>query len=90
MGEYRLDLLGWFQFERLCQTLLTVPYGLAIEAWGGSHGLGRDAYTEDSLRLPDPKVDESGGSRSPRRSVRQWLRPSRMQKTSRRRSLASF
>lgn len=60
VGEYRLDLLGWFQFERLCQTLLTIPYGLAVETWGGSRDLGRDAYTEGSLRFPDPMVDTDG------------------------------
>lgn len=60
MGEYRLDELGWFQFERLCQTLLTVPYGMTIEVWGGVKDLGRDAYTEGSLRYPDPAVDEPG------------------------------
>lgn len=60
MGEYRLDLLGWFQFERLCQTLLTVPYGLAIEVWGGSRDLARDAYTEESLRFPKPDEDQEG------------------------------
>jgi hypothetical protein len=60
MGEYRLDLLGWYQFERLCQTLLTVPYGLAIEVWGGSRDFGRDAYAAGPLRFPDPARDEPG------------------------------
>jgi hypothetical protein len=60
MGEYRLDLLGWFQFERLCQTLLTVPYGLAIDVWGGSRDWGRDAYSDGPLRFPKPGEDEPG------------------------------
>lgn len=60
MGEYRLDQLGWFQFERLCQTLLTIPYGLAIEVWGGSRDWGRDAYTEESLRFPNPRRELKG------------------------------
>lgn len=60
MGEYRLDLLGWYQFERLCQTLLTVPYGVAIEAWGGSRDWGRDAYSEGPLRFPRPDHEERG------------------------------
>jgi len=60
MSDYRLDTLGWFQFERLCQTLLTVPYGLQIEVWGGSKDLGRDAYSEGPLRFPDPTRDEPG------------------------------
>ena len=60
MGEYRLDSLGWFQFERLCQTLLSVPHGLAIETWGGSKDLGRDAYAPGPLRFPDPAVPQDG------------------------------
>jgi hypothetical protein len=44
MTDYRLDDLGWYEFERLCQALLKAAYGTAIEAWGGSGDLGRDAY----------------------------------------------
>jgi len=39
---------------------LTLPYGLAIETWGGSRDLGRDAYTEGALRFPDPMVETAG------------------------------
>jgi hypothetical protein len=61
MSEYRLDDLGWYQFERLCQTLLKTFYGASVEAWGGtSSDLGRDAYSPGRLRYPDPKAVEDG------------------------------
>lgn len=60
MGEYRLDQLGWYQFERLCQTLLVSSLGLEVEAWGGSGDFGRDAYSPWSLRFPDPVRDQDG------------------------------
>lgn len=60
MGEYRFELLGWYQFERLCQTLLLATCGLDIEAWGASRDFGRDAYAEGGLRFPDPKVEATG------------------------------
>jgi hypothetical protein len=52
MAEYNLDALGWFQFERLCQSLLKSRCGLAVEAWGHSGDQGRDAYSEEALRFP--------------------------------------
>ena len=51
MARYRLDDLGWFQFEWLCQSLLKAKLGVAVEAWGGHSDLGRDAYCKNSLRL---------------------------------------
>jgi hypothetical protein len=51
MARYRLDDLGWFQFEWLCQSLLKAKLGLGVEAWGGYSDLGRDAYCKDGLRL---------------------------------------
>lgn len=60
MGEYRFDLLGWFQFERLCQTLLLAAFGLEIEAWGGSRDWGRDAFAAGPLRFPDPEIETGG------------------------------
>ena len=57
MAEYRLDERGWFQFERLCQSLLKARYGL--EAWGSNGDLGRDAYAEGPLRHPGE--DENDG-----------------------------
>lgn len=60
MTDYRLDDLGWYQFERLCQTLLRVTHGARLETWGGLRDLGRDAYASGSLRFPDPKVEHDG------------------------------
>ncbi len=55
MPEYNLDVLGWYQFERLCQSLLKTKGGLAVEAWGRSGDMGRDAYAEGPLRHPGTK-----------------------------------
>ncbi len=52
MIRYRLDELGWYQFEWLCQSLLCNQYGVAIEAWGGRKDSGRDAYCEQPLYFP--------------------------------------
>jgi hypothetical protein len=52
VAEYRLDELGWFQFERLCQSLLKARCGLSVEAWGGNGDLGRDAYSAGPLCFP--------------------------------------
>lgn len=59
MARYRLDDLGWFQFEWLCQSLLKAKLGLSVEAWGGHSDLGRDAYSKNNLRLG------SGGTLTP-------------------------
>lgn len=58
MAEYRLDELGWFQFERLCQSLLKARCGLGVESWGGKGDLGRDAYSKGPLRFPDKDENE--------------------------------
>jgi hypothetical protein len=60
MSRYRLDDLGWFEFERLCQALLQAAYGVTVEAWGGSGDHGRDAYTEADLNFPDRGAVSSG------------------------------
>ena len=51
MIRYRLDDLGWYQFEWLCQSLLKATLGLAVEAWGGRSDWGRDAYHSGALKL---------------------------------------
>lgn len=51
MIQYRLDDLGWYQFEWLCQALLKATYGASLEAWGGHSDLGRDAYCSQPLQL---------------------------------------
>ncbi len=52
MMDYRLDELGWFEFEQLVQTLAKVRLGFGVEAWGGRGDWGRDAYFEGRLRYP--------------------------------------
>lgn len=51
--SYRLDELGWHQFERLAQALLKTELGMGVEAWGGHSDLGRDAYCAGPLNYPD-------------------------------------
>lgn len=51
MIRYRLDDLGWYQFEWLTQALLKAEHGLAVEAWGGSGDHGKDAYCSTPLRI---------------------------------------
>lgn len=59
MIRYKLDDLGWFQFEWLCQSLLKNRCGLSVEAWGGSGDHGRDAYCPVDLEFPQRgKVEE--------------------------------
>jgi hypothetical protein len=51
MLRYRLDDLGWLQFEQLCQSLMKARLGLGIESWGGPTDLGRDAYYAGNVQL---------------------------------------
>jgi len=57
MIRYRLDDLGWFQFEWLCQSLLKAKLGLSVEAWGGHSDLGRDAYAQGPFSLRKDFLD---------------------------------
>jgi len=52
MLRYRLDDLGWFQFEWLVQSLLKAKFGVGIESWGGRGDHGRDAFHKGSLEFP--------------------------------------
>src|SRR6266550_543900 len=58
--DYKLDDLGWFEFEQLIQTLAKARLGLGVEAWGGRGDWGRDAYFEGRLRYP--ANDDTNGS----------------------------
>jgi hypothetical protein len=51
MIRYRLDDLGWFQFESLIQSLLKAKYGIGIESWGGRGDYGRDAFFNGTIEL---------------------------------------
>jgi len=57
MSRYKLDDLGWYQFEQLIQSLLKAKIGLGIESWGGHKDLGRDAYFKGSLCFPSNKKE---------------------------------
>jgi tetratricopeptide (TPR) repeat protein len=52
MIDYKLDDLGWSEFEHLIQTVLKARLGLGVEAWGRRGDWGRDAYFEGKLRYP--------------------------------------
>lgn len=56
MIRYRLDDLGWYQFEWLTQALLKNILGASIEAWGGSGDWGRDAYCRSDLMFGETLV----------------------------------
>lgn len=56
--KYRLDELGWLQFEILVLALLKASLGLGIESWSGSGDLGRDCYSNSSLRFPSTELSE--------------------------------
>jgi len=49
--RYKLDNLGWYHFEWLCQSLLKSSLGVAVEAWGGHSDLGRDAFCSEDLEI---------------------------------------
>jgi len=56
--EYRLDDLGWSEFEKLCQALLKARLGVGVEAWGGRGDWGNDAYCGSPLRYPGTEVED--------------------------------
>lgn len=58
--SYRLDELGWYQFEHLCQALLKAAHGIAVENWAGPGDHGRDAYCHHALPFPNAKVTSPG------------------------------
>jgi len=51
MLRYKLDDLGWFQFEWLIQSLLKAELGIGIESWGRHSDRGRDAWCDGQLAL---------------------------------------
>lgn len=58
MIRYKIDELGWYQFEQLIQSVLKAQFGFAIESWGGRGDWGVDAYFEGSLKYPDREIHE--------------------------------
>ena len=60
MIRYRLDDLGWYQFEWLVQSLLKAHLGLGTESWGGFGDHGVDALFDGPLEFPARGVSEDG------------------------------
>jgi hypothetical protein len=60
MIRYRLDDLGWYQFEWLIQSLLKIELGIGVEAWGGRGDYGIDAYCRGQLRFPSKHIESEG------------------------------
>lgn len=61
MIRYRLDDLGWYQFEWLIQALLKSECGLAVETWSASGGdYGKDAFCAHELTFPSKSALTSG------------------------------
>jgi hypothetical protein len=52
-SPYRLDELGWLQFERLCSSLLETGAGLSDLSWHGHSDTLRWARVEDDVSLAD-------------------------------------
>lgn len=50
-GSYRLDELGWLQFERLCSLVLAQEAGLADLTWLGRADRGRAALVDADVVL---------------------------------------
>src|ERR1039457_1247247 len=60
MIRYRLDDLGWYQFEWLVQALLKDQLGIGVESWGGHGDHGRDAWCSDPLHFPAKQSKTNG------------------------------
>ena len=61
MLRYRLDDLGWYQFEQLTQSLLKAELGLGIQSWGGRGDWGIDVYYKGNINYPT-KTEPATGS----------------------------
>ena len=60
MIRYKLDDLGWYQFEWLIQTLLKDQLGIGVESWGGHGDHGRDAWCPGPLHFPAKHIKTTG------------------------------
>jgi hypothetical protein len=50
-SPYRLDELGWLQFDRLCSLVLEADAGLSDLHWRGHSDVGRVARVDDRVVL---------------------------------------
>ncbi len=60
MLRYRLDDLGWYQFECMVQSLLKASLGMGIESWAGRGDHGRDAFFKGPLEFPTKGKSQEG------------------------------
>lgn len=58
--RYKLNDLGWFQFEWLIQALLKAELGIGVESWGGREDFGRDAFSLGPLPFPSRHINSDG------------------------------
>ena len=59
-SPYRLDELGWLQFDRLCSLVLEIDAGLTDLSWRGHSDGGRVARVEDDVVLRDRGIRLKG------------------------------
>lgn len=58
--KYRLNTLGWYNFERLVQTLLKVIIGSGVTSFGGAKDSGRDAAFRGEAPFPSTETRWKG------------------------------
>ena len=77
-ARYRLDELGWLQFERLCELVLAHEAGLEEVTWRGRADRGRVALLDDGVVFKRTGVRVAG----PLAVAVVWVRssPSQIQK----------
>ena len=58
--SYRLDELGWLQFDRLCSSVLEADAGLSDLHWHGRGDIARIALVDGPLALRDRRTSLGG------------------------------
>jgi hypothetical protein len=58
--QYRISEIGWYNFEKLVQTLLKAVIGPGVTSFGGSKDGGRDAAYEGAALFPTAQESWSG------------------------------
>ena len=58
--QYRVAEIGWYNFERLVQTLLKALIGPGVTSFGGSKDRGRDAAFKGTARFPTLQENWTG------------------------------
>ena len=59
-SPYRLDQLGWLQFDRLCDLVLDAEAGVGDLSWRGQSDTVRVATVRKPIALRHPKIRLSG------------------------------